>query len=474
MNRDMYSNPLITRYASREMSKIFSDDFKYTTWRKLWIALAEIQKELGVNITEEQLKDLRLNLDKIDYDYVNEVEKQKKHDVMAHIEGYAKYAEEGSAIIHLGATSAFVTDNTDLIQIKEAGRLIFSKLLLVMQYLSKKAYEYRDFPILGFTHFQPAQPTTVGKRFSLWLYDMYEDALEMELFIDNLPFRGTKGTVGSMASYFELFNLDENKCFELDRRISRAFGFKETFPVTGQTYPRKTDYRLSSILSQIAQSFIKMATDIRLLQHRREIMEPFGSSQIGSSAMPYKQNPMKCERITSLARCLISKPVDFANIAANQWLERTLDDSAARRILIPESFMIADAVISLATEIIKGIKINEYNISKNLKTYMPLLISEKLIAEMVRNGIPRQDAHRKIRDISVRLIEQMNLEKIPDEFLKDEVLGKYKDFIAGVLDPEHHTGTCGIQVAKLIGNKIRPFLEKHNALLKEYEYDHSI
>lgn len=475
MNKDLYSNPLITRYSSREMASVFSDNYKYTTWRRLWIALAEAQKDLGLNITQEQINDLKENINNIDYDYINKVEKEKKHDVMAHIDGYAKTAEKAEGIIHLGATSAFITDNTDLIQIKEAGMILFRKLLVLMKILSEKALEYKELPILGFTHFQVAQPTTVGKRFSLWLYDLYEDAQDFICFIENLKFRGTKGTVGTMASYYEIFGASMEKCIELDKKLSESFGFISSFPVTGQVYPRKTDYKLSSILSQLAQSLMKMSTDMRLLQHRREIMEPFGSSQIGSSAMPYKQNPMKSERITSLGRYLLSKPLDFANISSNQWLERTLDDSALRRIIIPESFMTADAIISLAITIIKDIKINEKIIRKNLSSYMPLLLSEKLIARMVEDNISRQEAHHRIRDISIKYIEENNLDRLLDAYFQDNILIKYKDFILKITDPSQHIGTAPMQVVHFIEKSIYPFMDKYRKYYsKEYKYEHEI
>ncbi len=474
MNRDEYTSPLISRYASGEMSRIFCDNFKYKTWRKLWIALAEAQKDLGINIGDEQIDELKKNIDNIDYDYVSKIEKEKKHDVMSHIEGYARYAPQGAGILHLGATSAFVTDNTDLIQIREAGRLILKKLLILIDNLSDKAMQYRDLPVLGFTHFQPAQPTTAGKRFCLWLYELFEDALEMEDFLKKLPFRSAKGTVGTMASYMEIFNNDEKKCMELDRKVAQSFGFEHTFPVTGQTYSRKTDYRLSAILSGIGQSLIKMATDIRLLQHRREVMEPFGASQVGSSAMPYKQNPMKCERITSLARYLLTKPVDFANIASGQWLERTLDDSALRRIIIPESFLTADAVLSLATVVIKGINVNERIISKNLSAYLPLMLSEKLIAVMARDGVSRQEAHSRIRDISLGLIEEMRLEEVLERFLEDEIIGRYKDFIKQICDPGLHTGLAGRQVEEFIKNSVKPMLDRYRDQLADAGYEHSI
>lgn len=474
MSRKVYSNPLITRYASKEMAGIFSDDFKYSTWRRLWLGLAEIQKELGISVSEGQLKDLSDNITNIDYDYIAEIEKKKKHDVMAHIDGFSRSAPSAAPIIHLGATSAFVTDNTDLIQIRKAGRLVFNKLLILIQHLKTKAKKYKGLPILGFTHFQPAQPTTVGKRFCLWLYDLYEDANDLEDFLSNLRFRGTKGTVGTMASYMEIFGLDEIKCLELDKRISERFGFRSVFPVIGQIYPRKSDYKISSILAQIAQSLIKMATDVRLLQHRREIMEPFSTSQVGSSAMPYKQNPMKCERITSLARYLLSKPLDFANIASNQWLERSLDDSAIRRILIPESFLTADAILTLASHVVSGLRVNEAVIGKNLREYMPLLMSEKLIARMVNDGIPRQDAHQKIRDITLKLIDNGCIDNIYENYFQDEILSRYKDFIIDNADPLKHTGTSESQVESFLEECINPLLLRYKDQLRVYDNEHEI
>lgn len=472
MERDTYNNPLITRYASKEMASIFSDNFKYRTWRKLWLALAKVQKELGICISGEQICDLEKNIDNIDYEFVKQVEEKKKHDVIAHIDAYAKTAPLASGIIHYGATSAFVTDNTDLIQIRDAGRLIYEKLLMLIKQLKDKAIKYKDLPILGFTHFQVAQPTTVGKRFCLWLYDLYEDACDLEKALKDLKFRGAKGTIGSMASYFEIFSRDLKKCLELDERIAKEFGFRGSFPVTGQVYPRKTDYKISSILSQIAQSMIKMSTDIRLLQHRGEVSEPFSPDQIGSSAMPYKQNPMRSERITGLARYLISKPVDFANVSSSQWLERSLDDSAIRRIIIPEAFLTADAIISLGTGIIKGIKVNEKVIYKNLTSYMPLLISEKLIARMVADNVPRQKAHHRIRDITIPLIEEGKIDQVPERLFNDELTGRYRDYIRQVSDPLLHTGASGHQVEEFINKSIIPLLEKSN--ISDHKYEHKI
>ena len=469
-----YQNPLITRYASKEMAHIFSADNKYMIWRKLWLALAKSQQALGVDIGDEQLQAMEKHLATIDYEQVRKIEQALKHDVMSHITAFAEQAKAAAPIIHLGATSAFVTDNSELIMMRDAGRLLFHKLLQLIGVLARSCRELKGLAVLGFTHFQPAQPTTLGKRLAMWLQDMLTDAVDLHEFLTRLPFRGAKGTVGSQASYLELLDNQPEKCRQLDTMLVDAFGFSRTFAITGQTYPRKTDYHYAAILSGVAQSLSKMAIDIRLLQHRREVMEPFGSRQVGSSAMPYKRNPMRCERLTALARFVICRTQDTAHTAANQWLERSLDDSAIRRIAIPEISLASDAIITLGYQIISGLQVNRSEISAHLSQYMPFLMAEKLMAEMVKQGFSRQEVHEKIRRASLKSEASHGQRDMMSCLLEDETIAPFAAFMESNMDVDRHVGLAPQQVERFLSQDVRPFLQAHLKENTPMQDDHGV
>ena len=396
-----YQNPLESRYCSDEMLYNFSPEKKFTTWRKLWLALAEIQKELGLDISDEQIKELKDQVNHIDYANANEYEKKFRHDVMAHVHAYGDAAPAARPIIHLGATSAFVGDNTDLIQIRDGFELIKIKLVNVIKGLHSFALTYKDHPTLGFTHFQPAQLTTIGKRATLWLQSVLLDLEDLEFRLQTLRFRGVKGTTGTAASFKELFDGDFSKVKELDRKLSEKFGFKKVFKVSGQTYDRKIDAQVLEVLSNIAQSAHKFTNDLRLLQNLKEIEEPFEKNQIGSSAMAYKRNPMRSERISSLAKFVISLATSPAMVAATQWFERTLDDSANKRLSIPQAFLATDALLIIWNNILDGLVVYPKMIEKHINEELPFMATEYIIMEGVKNGGDRQELHEIIRKLSL-------------------------------------------------------------------------
>lgn len=461
-NTNYYTNPLSERYASKEMQQIFSADNKFSMWRKLWVALAKAEKELGLDITDEQISQMQENIYNIDYNKASEYEKKFKHDVMAHVHTFGEAAPKARPIIHLGATSAYVGDNADLIIYHQALELIYKKLLILIDKMKDFSFEYAAMPTLGFTHFQPAQLTTVGKRASLWLYDLILDIEQIKFTFDTYKLRGVKGTTGTQASFMSLFDNDEQKIVELDRLVCQQMGFDKTFSVTGQTYSRKADARIINCLSDIAQSLNKCATDIRLLQHLKEVEEPFGKDQIGSSAMAYKRNPMKCERICSIARYIIVNALNPALTASVQWFERTLDDSANRRISIPECFLAADAILELAINVFTGIVVNEKVIHKHIMQELPFMLTENIIMESVKKGGDRQELHEKIRVLSMQAAEQVKVYGKDNDLLErianDKMFSLTLDQLEKIALPQKYTGRAEGQVKAFIEDEVMPLL----------------
>jgi len=454
---DLYESPFSARYASREMKKLFSADTRYQTWRRLWLALAEAEKELGLPITEEQIGELSGHIADIDYELVRKREKEVRHDVMAHVYAFGKAAPGAAGIIHLGATSCYVTDNADLILYRDALRLIRAELSAVIANLCDFAEKYKSLPTLGYTHYQPAQLVTVGKRATLWVQDLVSDLNELDFALSNIRFLGCRGTTGTEASFMELFNGDEGKIDEMNRMIAAEFGFDGCFDVCGQTYPRKTDSRILNALSSIGQSAYKFASDMRLLQHDRQIEEPFETDQIGSSAMPYKRNPMRCERICSLARYLTADAANASMTASSQWLERTLDDSANRRVSLPEGFLCADAVLRLMLNVTAGIVVNEKVIRKTVEEYLPFIATENIMMEAVKRGGDRQKIHEIIRRCSMAATAQMKNGgecDLTSRLCEEKELGLDKADLTALLQPELYTGRCEAQVTNYI-SKIR-------------------
>jgi adenylosuccinate lyase len=447
---DNYTSPFSQRYSSKEMQLIFSDDYKFSTWRKLWISLAKAQMKLGLPITKKQIDELEENKDNIDYDQVKLFEKQIRHDVMSHIKAYGLQCPSAKGIIHLGATSCFVTDNTDIIIMKTALILIRKKLVSVIKNLSDFALKYKDIPTLGFTHFQPAQLVTVGKRACLWIQDFCMDVDELEFVVDTLMMRGVKGTTGTQASFMSLFNDDENKVDELERLVCEDFGFDKAFNITGQTYSRKTDSRVLKSLSSIAQSAHKMGTDIRLLQGLKEIEEPFETNQVGSSAMAYKRNPMRSERICSLARYIITNAHNPEITASVQWLERTLDDSANRRLSIAEGFLATDGMLDILINITDNLVVNENVIKKHIREEIPFIATENILMESVKRGGDRQMLHEKIRQYSLIASKRVKEEGLDNNLLelisKDEVFSMNKEDLNNILNPSKYIGRSASQV----------------------------
>ena len=459
---DKYESPLSQRYASQYMLHLFSADVRSQTWRRIWVALAEAEMELGLPITEEQVEELKEHITDIDYEVVRKREKEVRHDVMAHVYAYGKAAPGAAGIIHLGATSCYVTDNADLILYRDAMRYLRGELLKAMKNLCDFAEKTKAIPTLGYTHYQPAQPVTVGKRASLWLQDFMTDLEEIDFVIDHLPFLGCRGTTGTEASFMELFEGDTAKIDEMNRRIAAEFGFEKRFDVSGQTYPRKADSRILNVLSAIGQSCYRMANDMRLLQHDRQLEEPFESTQIGSSAMAYKRNPMRSERVCSLSRYLMTLPQNAAMTASTQWMERTLDDSANRRISLPEGFLCADAVLRLVRNISDGIRVNEKIIEATLREYMPFIATENLLMEAVKRGGNRQELHEVIRESSMAATERMKNGESCDlleRLAAVPAFGMTADEMREVLDPKKYTGRCAEQTEALV-QKIRPMLEE--------------
>ena len=458
---DRYETPLSSRYASEYMLQLFSADARYQTWRKLWAALAREEMKLGLPITEEQCAELEAHLTDIDYECVRKREKEVRHDVMAHVYAYGKVAPSAAGIIHLGATSCYVTDNADLVIYRDALRYLRGGLLGVLEHLAKFAEEYRDTPTLGYTHYQPAQPVTIGKRATLWMQDFLTDLREVDFAIENIKFLGCRGTTGTEASFLDLFDGDGEKIDAMNRALAADFGFTECFDVCGQTYPRKTDSRILNALSSIAQSACRMATDIRLLQHDRQVEEPFEKDQIGSSAMAYKRNPMRCERICSLSRYLMADAMNAPLTASAQWLERTLDDSANRRISIPEAFLCADAILRLARNVTDGLHVNVKIVEKTLREYLPFSATENLLMEAVKRGGDRQELHEIIRKCSMEATARMKDGGECDllaRLAQEQRFGLTQAEMEALLDPKLYTGRCAEQVKRFLG-KVRPLLK---------------
>ncbi len=451
------------------MSYIFSDEKKFSTWRKLWVALAKSEKELGLNISDEQIEELENNVFNIDFDMAAQKEKEFRHDVMAHVHTYGAQCPHAKPIIHLGATSAFVGDNTDIIQMREALELVKIKLINLMSELAKFAIKYKGLPTLGYTHFQPAQLTTVGKRASLWLQDLYFDYCDLEYVLSGLKLRGAKGTTGTQASFLSLFDDDSEKVAKLDMLIAEKMGFEGSYDVTGQTYSRKIDVKVTNILSGIAQSLHKMTNDFRLLQNLKEVEEPFESHQIGSSAMAYKRNPMRSERIASLARFIINTSHSTEDTASTQWFERTLDDSANKRLTIPQTFLGCDAIISIAINIFQGVIINEKVIQKHIDEELPFMATENIIMESVKQGGDRQDLHEEIRILSMEAAEQVKKHgqknDLIDRIIKSDKIMLTEEEIYNIIDPKKFTGRSAQQVEEFINGKIEPILINNKNLL---------
>ena len=446
---DRYESPLSSRYASEYMLHLFSQDVRYQTWRKLWVSLAKAEHKLGLNITQEQVDELEAHITDIDYAVAAEREKQVRHDVMAHVYAYGQVAPSAAGIIHLGATSCYVTDNADIVIYRDGLIYLKGELKKVLANLRDFAETYKAMPTLGYTHSQPAQLVTVGKRATLWMQDLVSDLEELDFVIDNMRFLGCRGTTGTEASFLELFDGDTAKIDEMNQMISEDFGFTKRFAVCGQTYPRKLDSRILNVLSSIAQSCYRMANDIRLLQHDRQVEEPFEKNQIGSSAMPYKRNPMRCERICSLSRYLMADALNAPMTASTQWLERTLDDSANRRISLPEGFLCADAVLRLAQNVTDGLHVNEKIVDRTVREYLPFMTSENLMMEGVKRGGDRQELHEIIRSCSMEATARM---KNGESCNLLELLSQRKEFgmtpeeMQALLDPKLYVGRCPEQV----------------------------
>uniref|UniRef100_A0A7C5V4A3 Adenylosuccinate lyase n=1 Tax=Caldicellulosiruptor owensensis TaxID=55205 RepID=A0A7C5V4A3_9FIRM len=462
---DIYETPLNSRYASDEMKRLFSNDTRFKLWRKLWIALAEAQKELGLDVTDEQIEEMKRYAEDINYEVARQKEKELRHDVMAHIHAFGEQAKKARPIIHLGATSCFVTDNADIIIMYEALKLIRKKLVNCIKVLSDFALKYKDMPTLGFTHFQPAQLTTVGKRAMLWVQDLVMDLEFLEYVLDHTYLRGVKGTTGTQASFMALFNGDEEKVKMLDKLVCKKMGFEKSFPVTSQTYPRKYDFLVLSVLASIAQSSYKFANDIRLLQHLKEIEEPFEKTQVGSSAMAYKRNPMRSERICALARYVMVNIQNPLFTASVQWLERTLDDSANRRISIPEAFLAVDSILNLYHNVASGLVVYEKMIERHIQSELPFMATENILMEAVKRGGDRQDLHEKIRRYSMqagRNVKEFGKENNLIELISNDPSFKLsKEEIEAILDPKKFVGRAPSQVQEYYDEYVKPILEKY-------------
>ncbi|MGL5055463.1 MAG: adenylosuccinate lyase [Fusobacteriaceae bacterium] len=469
MNKEIYSNPLAERYSSKEMLENFSPKNKFSTWRKLWIALAESEKELGLNITDEQIADMKKVIYDIDYDLADAQEKKVRHDVMAHVHTFGTQAPSAMPIIHLGATSAYVGDNTDLIQIKSGLEILRAKIVNVLEGMAKFAMEYKDLPTLGFTHFQAAQLTTVGKRTTLWMQSLLLDLEELDFRIENLRFRGVKGTTGTQASFKDLFNGDFDKVKKLDDMVTAKMGFNKKLEVTGQTYDRKIDSQIAALLSNIAQSSHKFTNDLRLLQHLKEIEEPFEKSQIGSSAMAYKRNPMRSERISSLAKFVIALETSTAMVASTQWFERTLDDSANKRLSLPQAFLAVDAILIIWKNVLDGLVVYPKMIEKHVMAELPFMATEYIIMECVKNGGDRQELHERIRLHSMEAGKMVKIEAkendLLERILSDEYFNLDKEKLVSIMNPKNFTGFAAQQTEDFIEKEVRPILEKYKSCL---------
>ena len=473
MPTNTYESPLSSRYASEEMLYLFSADKKFSTWRKLWVALARAEMELGLPVTQEQVDELEAHIYDIDYEKAAQWEKKLRHDVMAHVHTYGELCPKAMPIIHLGATSCYVGDNTDVILMREGLILVRNKLVQVIDALAKFAREYKALPTLGFTHFQAAQLVTVGKRASLWMNDLLLDLEEVEHRISTLKLLGSKGTTGTQASFLELFNGDHEKVKELERKIAAEMGFDGVVPVSGQTYSRKMDYSVLSVLSGIAQSASKFATDMRLLCHLKEVEEPFEKNQIGSSAMPYKRNPMRCERICSLARYVIVDAGNPAVTSATQWFERTLDDSANKRISVPEAFLAVDAILNIYRNVASGLVVHPKVIEKHVLEELPFMASENIMMDAVVRGGDRQELHERIRVLSQeagRNVKDLGLSNnLIDLIAADPAFGMTKEELTAHLEPSRYIGRCPEQVEEFLTEAVQPVLEKYADVLGEKE-----
>ena len=469
MNTDRYVSPLSERYASKEMQYIFSPDMKFRTWRKLWIALAETERELGLNITQEQIDEMKAHADDINYDVAKERERQVRHDVMSHVYAFGVQCPKAKGIIHLGATSCYVGDNTDIIVMTEALKLVRKKLVNVIAELSKFAAQYKDQPTLAFTHFQPAQPTTVGKRATLWTQEFLMDLEDLEYVLSTMKLLGSKGTTGTQASFLELFDGDQETIDKLDPMIAEKMGFRSCYPVSGQTYSRKVDTRVLNILAGIAASAHKMSNDIRLLQHLKEVEEPFEKSQIGSSAMAYKRNPMRSERIASLSRYVMIDALNPAITSATQWFERTLDDSANKRLSVPEGFLAIDGILDLCLNVVDGLVVYPKVIEKRLMSELPFMATENIMMDAVKAGGDRQELHERIRELSMEAGKNVKVEGKDNNLLEliaaDPAFNLTLEDLQKSMDPSRYTGRAKEQTEAFIANVVQPVLDAHKDLL---------
>ena len=469
MSTDRYVSPLSERYASKEMQYIFSPDMKFRTWRRLWIALAETEKELGLNITQEQIDELKAHKDDINYDVAKERERQVRHDVMSHVYAFGVQCPKAKGIIHLGATSCYVGDNTDIIVMTEALKLVRKKLVNVIAELSKFAAQYKDQPTLAFTHFQPAQPTTVGKRATLWTQEFLMDLEDLEYVLSTMKLLGSKGTTGTQASFLELFDGDQETIDKIDPMIAEKMGFRSCYPVSGQTYSRKVDTRVLNILAGIAASAHKMSNDIRLLQHLKEVEEPFEKSQIGSSAMAYKRNPMRSERIASLSRYVMIDALNPAITSATQWFERTLDDSANKRLSVPEGFLAIDGILDLCLNVVDGLVVYPKVIEKRLMSELPFMATENIMMDAVKAGGDRQELHERIRELSMEAGKNVKVEGKDNNLLEliaaDPAFNLTLEDLQKSMDPSRYTGRAKEQTEAFIANVVQPVLDAHKDLL---------
>ena len=469
MSTDRYVSPLSERYASKEMQYIFSPDMKFRTWRRLWIALAETEKELGLNITQEQIDELKAHAEDINYDVAKERERQVRHDVMSHVYAYGVQCPKAKGIIHLGATSCYVGDNTDIIVMTEALKLVKKKLVNVIAELSAFADKYKDQPTLAFTHFQPAQPTTVGKRATLWTQEFLLDLEDLEYVMGTMKLLGSKGTTGTQASFLELFDGDQETIDKIDPMIAEKMGFKECYPVSGQTYSRKVDTRVANILAGIAASAHKMSNDIRLLQHLKEVEEPFEKSQIGSSAMAYKRNPMRSERIASLSRYVMVDALNPAITSATQWFERTLDDSANKRLSIPEGFLAIDGILDLCLNVVDGLVVYPKVIEKHMMAELPFMATENIMMDAVKAGGDRQELHERIRELSMEAGKTVKVEGKDNNLLEliaaDPAFNLSLEDLQRSMDPKKYIGRAKEQTERFVNTVVQPILDSHKELL---------
>ena len=469
MSTDRYVSPLSERYASKEMQYIFSPDMKFRTWRRLWIALAETEKELGLNITQEQIDELKAHAEDINYDVAKERERQVRHDVMSHVYAYGVQCPKAKGIIHLGATSCYVGDNTDIIVMTEALKLVKKKLVNVIAELSAFADKYKDQPTLAFTHFQPAQPTTVGKRATLWTQEFLLDLEDLEYVLGTMKLLGSKGTTGTQASFLELFDGDQETIDKIDPMIAEKMGFKECYPVSGQTYSRKVDTRVANILAGIAASAHKMSNDIRLLQHLKEVEEPFEKSQIGSSAMAYKRNPMRSERIASLSRYVMVDALNPAITSATQWFERTLDDSANKRLSIPEGFLAIDGILDLCLNVVDGLVVYPKVIEKHMMAELPFMATENIMMDAVKAGGDRQELHERIRELSMEAGKTVKVEGKDNNLLEliaaDSAFNLSLEDLQRSMDPKKYIGRAKEQTERFVNTVVQPILDSHKELL---------